>query len=100
MIKHIIVLKLKEEALGKSKAENAEMLKREFEGMPARIKEIRKLEVGINFNPSEDAYDLSLIAEFANRKDLDIYQNHAEHRRVIGIVRQCRDQRIVVDYEM
>ncbi len=100
MIKHIILLKLKEEAFGKSKAENAEMLKREFEGMPAKIKEIRKLEVGINFNPSGDAFDLSLIAEFANRKDLDIYQNHPEHMRIVAIVRQCRDRRIVVDYEM
>ncbi len=100
MVKHIIVLKLKENAFGNSKAENAQMLKRELEGMTRKIKEIRKIEVGINFNPGQDAYDLALIAEFADKKDLDTYQNHPEHQRVVGILRQHRDVRIVVDYEI
>ena len=100
MVKHIILLKLKENALGKPTAENARMLKREFLGMPARIKEILKLEVGINFNTGKDAYDSALIAEFANKQDLDAYQIHPEHQRVVGIIRQHRDVRIVVDYEM
>ena len=99
MVKHIIVLKLKESAAGKSKDENARMLKREFEGMKDKIKEIRKLEVGINFTQGQDAYDLGLIAEFADRNDLDVYQKHPEHQRIVAILRQVRDSRIVVDYE-
>jgi hypothetical protein len=100
MIKHIVVWKLKESAGGKSKHENAQMLKRELEGLTCAIREIRKLEVGINFNSAQDAYDLALIAEFADKKDLDTYQNHPEHQRIVGILRQHRDSRIVVDYEM
>ncbi len=99
MIKHIIVLKLKEHAGGKSKSENAQMLKREFEGMPEKIREIRKLEVGINFDPTPDAYDMALAAEFASRRDLEIYQNHPEHQRIVAILRPLRESRIVVDYE-
>jgi len=99
MVKHIIVLKLKENAGGKSKAENAQMLKREFEGMTAKIAQIRGLEVGINFNSTPDAYDMALTAEFASRKDLDTYQSHPEHQRIVAILRQLRESRIVVDYE-
>ena len=100
MIKHIIVLKLKENAGGKSKAENAQMLKREFEGMTGKIREIRGLEVGINFNSTPDAYDMALTAEFATQKDLDTYLNHPEHQRIVAILRQLRESRIVVDYEL
>ena len=99
MVKHIVVLKLKESVGGKPKSENARMLWREFEGMKDKIKEIRALDVGINFNPAADAYDLALVAEFADRKDLDTYQNHPEHQRIVAIMKQHREARIVVDYE-
>ncbi len=100
MIKHIVVWKLKEEAEGKTKIENALMLKRELESLTRKIKEIRKLEVGINFNTVQDAFDLGLVSEFANKNDLEVYQNHPEHQRVAGLLRRLRESRVVVDYEM
>lgn len=99
MIKHIVLWKLKEEAEGRSRLENALLLKGELESMTGRIKEIRKLEVGINFNTGQDAYDLALFSEFATKQDLDIYQNHPEHQRVVAILRRLRDTRAVVDFE-
>lgn len=99
MVRHIVVWKLKEQADLRVKADNAQMLKRELEGLKSKIGEIRSLEVGVNFNPALDAYDLALVSEFDTRHDLDVYQNHPEHQRVIGILRQYRDLRIVVDYE-
>ena len=100
MIKHIVVLKLKDHAEGRSKAENAVLLKRELESLTLTIKEIRKLEVGINFNTVQDAFDLGLVSEFANKNDLEVYQNHPEHQRVAGLLRRLRESRVVVDYEM
>ncbi len=99
MIKHIIFLKLKEHALGKSKAENAVILQRELESLKSKISEIRKLEVGIGITQGPDAYDLALVSEFADMKALDTYLNHPEHVRVAEIVRNVRESRIVVDYE-
>jgi len=99
MVKHIVALKLKENAGGKSKDENARMLKREIEGLKSKIKEIRTIEVGINFNPAADAYHLVVVAEFSNKKDLDTYQNHPEHQRIVGIMKEVHDTRVVVDYE-
>jgi hypothetical protein len=100
MIRHIVAWKLKENAEGKTKAENALMLKNELESLAAKIKEIRTIEVGVNFNSGQDAYDLGLVSEFATKYDLDVYQNHPEHQRVAGILRRLRETRIVVDYEM
>jgi hypothetical protein len=100
MIKHIVLWKLKEHSEGKPKAENAVMLKRELELMTSRIKEIRKLEVGINFNSGQDAYDLALFSEFATKQDLETYQNHPEHQRVVAILRRLRETRVVADYEI
>ncbi len=93
------MLKLKDHANGKSKTENALVLKRELESLRASIKEIRKLEVGINVAEEPDAYDLVLCGEFADKKDLETYIRHPEHVKVAEIVRSARQTRIVVDYE-
>ncbi|HEY6951021.1 MAG TPA: Dabb family protein [Bacteroidota bacterium] len=100
MIKHVVLLKLKESAEGKSKSENASMLKRELEALPGKIAVIRSFEVGTSFNTDADAYDLSIIAEFANKQDLATYTNHPDHQRVVAILRRVRESKIVVDFEM
>lgn len=100
MIKHIVPWKLKDHVEGRSKAESAAMLKRELESMVGRIPGLRSCEVGINFNPGQDAFDLSLYSEFATKQDLEAYQVHPEHQRVIALLRPRRDERIVVDYEV
>ncbi|AET68669.1 Stress responsive A/B Barrel Domain-containing protein [Desulfosporosinus orientis DSM 765] len=58
MIKHIVMWKLKEFAEGKSRTENARILKIILEGLKNSIAQIRHIEVGININPSEDSYDV------------------------------------------
>ncbi len=99
MIKHIVVWKLKDQANGTSKAENAATLKRELESLKHKIKEIRKLEVGINVAEGPDAYDLALYGEFADKHDLETYIKHPDHVKVAELVGSVRQTRIVVDYE-
>ena len=48
MIKHIVLWRLKDHAMGASKKENAEKLKSLLEALRDTIKEIKHLEVGIN----------------------------------------------------
>ena len=45
MIKHIVMWKLHETAAGRSKEENAKLLKQKLEAMPAQIPELKKAEV-------------------------------------------------------
>jgi len=79
--------------------ENAIILKRELEALREKIKEIVSLEVGINFNASEAAYDIALYSEFKSKQDLQAYQKHPEHVKVAELVGKVREKRVVVDYE-
>ncbi|MDK2834550.1 MAG: hypothetical protein PWP63_1637 [Methanolobus sp.] len=64
MLKHIVMWKLKETAEGKNKLENVLLMKRMLESLPGRIPEIEFLEVGVNVNHSDAAYDVVLYSEF------------------------------------
>ena len=99
MIKHIVMWRLKDTANDSSKDQNAIMLKKELESLKDKIKEIRHIEVGINVNPSDAAFDVVLYSEFDNLEALHAYQIHPEHKRIVGFVNRIRLDRCVVDYE-
>ena len=100
MVKHIVMWKLKEFAEGYKKKDNINILKDKIENLKKVIPEIRHIEVGVNFNPSDQAFDVALYSEFENRKALELYQNHPEHRKVARFVGKVRSDRKVVDYEL
>lgn len=91
--------KLKESAEGKSKAENAIIIKTGLENLQGKISGLKHIEVGINFNESEQAFDVVLYSEFESAEDLRVYQNHPEHLKVAEYIRKIIDDRNVVDYE-
>ncbi len=98
MLKHIVMWKLKDFALGKSKVENLQLMKEMLEALTPEIVELQKLEVGINQNNSKEAYDLVLYTEFADQAALERYQSHPKHLVVSDFVGQVRAERVVVDY--
>lgn len=100
MIKHIVMWRLKDFANGAGKGENAIRLKDRLESLRGKISEIRHLEVGININGSEAAFDVVLYSEFDSLEDLEAYQRHPEHRGVADFVNSVRSERAVVDYEV
>ena len=100
MIKHIVLLTFKDFAEGKTRQEKLQETKALLEGLKDKIREVKHLEVGINFNPGLHAYDLALYSEFSSKEDLLTYTNHSEHQRVVEHLGRVRDQRIVVDYEV
>jgi hypothetical protein len=99
MIKHIVMWRLKEIADDATKQENAQKLKERLESLRDKIREIKDIEVGINVNPSEAAFDVVLYSEFEDREALRIYQNHPEHKKIVDFVGRIRTDRCVVDYE-
>lgn len=60
MIKHIVMWRLKKFAEGKSKLENANIIKINLEDLKHRIDEVKLIEVGVNINNSQQAYDVVL----------------------------------------
>lgn len=95
MIKHIVMWNLKDE----NKQENMQIIKSRLEGLVGVIPEIKKMEVGINFNRTNMAYDLCLYSEFLTKEDLDIYKNHPKHKEISEFVLSVRTGRVVCDYE-
>jgi hypothetical protein len=99
MLKHVVMWRLKESAEGRTKAENAVYVKEMLDLLPYRIKEIKRLEVGINVFHTPSSYDLILMVDFANILDLETYQADPEHVKVADYVLKVRETRAVVDYE-
>jgi hypothetical protein len=100
MIKHIVMWKLKDNAEGASKEENAKKIKTIIEALKGKIPQIKHIEVGANVLPSDAAYDVALYSEFASLQDLDIYQKHPEHVAVVGFVKTVVSSRVVADYQV
>ena len=100
MIKHIVMWKLKDFAEGRSKQENAQKIKTMLEALKGKIEQVSYLEVGINTNGSNMAYDAVLISEFEDEKKLEEYKIHPEHVKVSQFVTKVREGRAVVDYMM
>lgn len=99
MVKHIVMWRLKDEALGATKEENALKLKETLLALKNEIDELKAVDVGINFNPSEAAFDVVLYSEFEDRQGLEAYQKHPEHVKIVKFVGEIRTDRAVVDYE-
>lgn len=100
MIKHIVMWKLKDEANGHTKKENALEIKCRLEALVGVIEEIKFLEVGVNCNTTDEAaYDACLISEFETMDALARYQVNPAHKAVSAFVKEVRLARTVVDFE-
>ncbi len=97
MLKHIVCWKIQGNEAA-SKESNLAKMKELLDELPNLINEIEAFEVGINFNESEAAYDISLFSVFADNEALDIYQKHPEHLRVAEFIKKVTLNRVVVDY--
>lgn len=100
MIKHIVMWTLKDEAAGAGKAENARKMKQSLEALSGLIPSLTKIEVGVDVFAAAPACDVILYSEFATRADLDAYQVHPEHQKVVTFVKEVAASRSVVDYEI
>jgi hypothetical protein len=98
MLRHIVMFKLQDEALGQPKAENAKRIKRELEALKPRIPEIRSLEVGINCNHVPGEWDVVLVSEFDDLESMKRYQAHPDHVKVGEFIGLVRSDRAFADY--
>ncbi|NJN25832.1 MAG: Dabb family protein [Cyclobacteriaceae bacterium] len=99
MVKHVVMWKLKNEAEGHSMETNRITAKEKLESLPALISQIESLEVGINLNSSEAAFDLVLITTHRSMDDLSGYVAHEAHQYVAKFIAKIVSERKVVDFE-
>ncbi len=100
MVKHIVFFRLADEAEGKTKLENAQIIKQGLMSLLDKVPVLRSERVGINIpNAKKTDYDICLECEFDSWEDVDIYQNHPEHLKVAGYIAKVRTARAAVDYQ-
>jgi len=94
VIVHIVMFKLKEE----DKQANLVKIRAVLEQLPKKIDELVSMEVGINFDESDRAFDLSLYSTFKTKEDLATYATHKEHLKVVDFIKTVITESKVVDY--
>ena len=98
MVKHIVLWKLREHAVGKTKLQNAEKAKEMYEAMIGKIPGLLKMEVGIDISHSDSSADLSLYSEFESENAYGKYLTAPEHMAVVPFMQAIREERQIVDY--
>lgn len=99
MVKHIVMWKLKDEAHGNNKAENAKLIKEKLEALSGKIDGLLAVEVGIDFLGGNN-FDVVLYSEVTSREALDFYQNHPLHQAILPFIREAVSDRKAVDFEV
>lgn len=94
MITHIVLFKLKDRSPESVQA-TADVLR----AMEGQIEQLRKLEVGVDVLHTERSYDIALTTIFDSLDDLQAYQVHPVHQKVIEHMSQVRESAVSVDYE-
>lgn len=97
MVTHIVMWRVGEEG-GQRTALLGE-IKTCLEGLRSRISELVSLEVGLDRNRSEAAFDIVLHSTFADFAALERYQAHPAHQEAAAFIRSVTRERAVVDYE-
>jgi len=96
MIVHIVMFKFKDE----NKASNIKLVEEKLNELVHKIDVLKSLEVGINFNHSERAFDMSLYSTFDSKEALNVYAIHEDHLKVVSIIKEVTSESKVVDYEI
>jgi hypothetical protein len=99
MFKHIVLWKLKESAGGRTRAENARLMKERFEELANMLDGLHHLEVGIDVLHTDASADVILYTEFETRAAYEAYAVHPAHKALADFVTDLRLERRVIDYE-
>lgn len=100
MIRHIVMLKMKEEAEGRSKQGNLYKLRDDLLALVPVIEAVRHMEVGLDVVGSPASYDLALTVDVADLDALGHYRDHPAHQAVFAYIQLVSEGRVSVDYEV
>lgn len=95
MLKHVVMFKFKNSTSESAIAE----VEKELGGLPTIIPEIMEFECGRDVLRSERSYDFALVSEFQNLENMQRYQVHPEHQKVVVKLKEICDSILIVDFE-
>jgi len=88
------MFKFKEE----NRVQNIEIVEQKLKDLVEKIDVLKSMEVGVDFNGSERAFNLSLYSTFESKEDLKTYATHPEHLKVVALIKEVTLESKVVDY--
>ncbi|WP_035288837.1 Dabb family protein [Clostridium sp. KNHs214] len=101
MIKHIVMWKLKSEACGNNREDNALKMKKLLEDLQGKIDEIISIKVSINHKLAPKTnFHVILEVEVDNFEALKIYSNHQLHLKVVEFIKEVSEERVALDYQV
>ena len=95
MIRHIVLWRLKADALGRFAEIGAAL-----QGQVGRVPGLQRVEVGRNFGTGRRAVDFALCCDFESRAALAAYHRHPVHLETRAIVDPFIAEHWIVDYEV
>jgi len=99
MYRHVVLWKLKDGAVGMSKTELGEEVKKRLEMLPGIISEVSGYEVAINIGDyGASFFDLSLIATYPDEEAFKRYCVYPEHDAVVAYIQSVTVAEEIVDY--
>ena len=98
MINHVVLFKLKEYPDAEKKVVLGK-IKSALEALKDKIKEVKHLEIGLNYELNAKSYDICLISHFETVADLDVYGVHPDHLAVFDLIKESTIERAAVDFE-
>ena len=98
MFNHIVFFKLKDFQDNQTKADVRDQIKNALLGLKEKIDVLKYIEAGSSIELNNGSFDISLITRFDSKEAFEIYRDHPEHQKVVGLVRENTTDRAVVDY--
>lgn len=101
MIQHLVLFHFKEEAEGRSKAENMQLAKEKALTLKESIPEIKTFEVffSVQGAPETNA-DFIIVSTFESMDTLKVYQIHPAHVAFGQFITPLRESRACMDYQI
>ena len=99
MISHVVLFKLNEFENEDLKAVVSNKIKHALLALKGKIEELKYIEVGQNYALMSSSYDLCLITHFESLHDLQVYNVHPEHLKVVELIKSNTCGRAAVDFE-
>ncbi len=100
MIKHVVLLKLKEFESEDQKAVVRNKIRNALLSLENKIDELKYIEVGNHYQLNTSSFDLCLITHFDTLTDMEAYQIHPDHIKVLNeLIKPNLVNRAAVDFE-
>ncbi len=94
MLTHIVLIRLKDKS-----EESMQKMKAELLGLKGKIPCLKFIEVGTDIVHSERSFDVGLYTKFDSLKDMEEYQVHPAHLKVLEYIKVAKESSVAIDYE-